>query len=79
MQPRTNRRITVLTTEFKHNTAAAVFVFRPTGRTMTLNGVGVQEIEVTECPAHSELSYRRGQVHAPTRATRADVIAEYFA
>lgn len=55
------------------------YLFEPTGRTLTYNSRGCQEISVSEEPETKDMWYSRGKMLAPLRATRAQVLAQYFA
>ena len=55
------------------------YLFEPTGRTLTYNSRGCQEISVSEEPETKGMWYSRGKILAPLRATRAQVLAQYFA
>jgi len=54
-------------------------LFEPTGRTLTYNGQGCQEIKVSEEAETEDMWYSRGNILASLRATRAQVLAQYFA
>ena len=69
----------MLTTEFKYRHGTNIFVFKPTGILMCMNGIGVQEFEVHRCPDDEYTTWTLPRIHVPKRATRADVVANYFA
>ena len=62
-----------------HNFRSCNHLFEPTGRTLTYNGQGCQEIKVSEEAETEDMWYSRGNILAPLRATRAQVLAQYFA
>ena len=66
----------MLSKEFSHNNDT----FYPTGRTVTYCGVSCQEFTANRASETEwNVSYSCGSFFVPRRATRADVIAQFFA